>query len=260
MTDLPTPVNLLDAAPKIELRVPGPWDSPQSLVGALGSESPDYQLDENALVHLSSGRRIALDASDHDDEIADVFAGTGRLSEAELMELASHRVKVHLSGTGGSAEAARAMMNAATALVRAGGTGVLIDSSAASHGRNDWLALAADKTPGGLYWAFVTVGGSDTELWSCGMHALGLRDAELFDPPDREWGGMFLHQFLGYAYRSGATLLDGEALGDETTALYRIRHHPCTRFAPGTPFHNPYGIWRLEKIDAENDEDADAND
>lgn len=240
--------------PRIELRVPGPWKSPEELVAALAKHSPKYRIAaEDQFTHVPSGRKFGLGVSDHDDEIAGVFAGTERLSEAQLAEIASHAVKVHLTGPGGSVETARTMMQAATALVRAGGFGVMVDSTAACHGRDDWLALARDKKPGGLYWAYVTVCGDEDELWSCGMHCLGLRDAEMFNPPDREWGGFFLHNFLGYVYQSGNPVLDGEALGDEDAAMYCIRIVPCTRFSSDTPFYNPYGIMRLEKIDEEDD-------
>ncbi len=244
----------LDVPPRIELRVPGPSKAPEELVAALAKHSPKYRIEgEDQFIHLPTGRKFNLGVTDHDDEIADVFAGSQRLSKVQLAEIAAHKVKVHLTGPGGSIETARAIMRAATALVRAGGLGVMIDSSAACHGRDDWLTLAKDKQPGGLYWGYVTVCGDDEELWSCGMHCLGLRDVEMFAPPDREWGGFFLHNFLGYVYQSGNLVLDGEALGDDEAAMYRVRIVPCTRFASDTPFHNPYGIMRLEKIDEEGE-------
>ena len=33
--------------------------------------------------------------------------------------------------------------------------------------------------------------------------------------------------------------------------VFRVRHLPCTRVEPGTPFHNPYGVWLLEETDEE---------
>jgi hypothetical protein len=112
----------------------------------------------------------------------------------------------------------------------------------------DWLALAADGQPNGLHWAYVNAAGGDREVWSVGMHCLGFRDAEIAEAPDREFAGFLLHNFLGYTYQSGVPVLDGDPLGDEQSALYRARASPCTRFAPGTPFYNPYGVWRLEAI------------
>ena len=30
--------------------------------------------------------------------------------------------------------------------------------------------------------------------------------------------------------------------------MFRARALPFTRVPPGSPFHNPYGIWRLEPM------------
>jgi hypothetical protein len=236
----------MDTVPTLELRIPGPWTQPADLYAALKNHSTSYELGENGLVHVTTGRSFRCGASPPDADIAGIFAGSGRLSRKEIDAIAAHKVKVHLSAPGGSVEAAREMMNAATALIHAGGAGVMVDNSALTHGKTDWLKLAADKEPGGLYWAYVALTNDDDMIWSCGMHCLGLRDAELPDPPGREEGAFIVHNFLGYTYQSGVTVLDGEALGDENGPMFRVRHLPHTRFKPGTPFHNSYGVWRLE--------------
>jgi hypothetical protein len=236
----------MDVAPTIALRVTGPWTAPEEFGTALKKAAGGYELREKGLLHVASGRKFNCDATVHDDDIAELFADSGRLSDAEIDEIAAHKVKVHLSAPGGSPEAARAIMDAATALLHAGGTGVFIDNSGCAHGKRDWLKLAGDKQPGGLYWAYVAVTGGADEIFSTGMHCLGFRDAEMPDPPDRQFGGFFVHNFLGYMYQSGATILDGEMLGDEGEPMYRVRDTPCTRFPADAPFHNPYGVWRLE--------------
>ena len=49
----------------------------------------------------------------------------------------------------------------------------------------------------------MTVAAEEKEqIWSCGMHCLSLRDAEMFDVPDVEWAGFFIQNFLGYTYQS----------------------------------------------------------
>jgi hypothetical protein len=216
---------------------------------ALESSGNTFEATQDVMIERATGIRFPSGVSPHDDEIHEIFAQDGRLSEAEVRRIASHDVKVHVSGPGGSPEAARAVMRAGTALLRAGGFGVMVDNSGNAHGVEDWLALAGDEKPGGLYWAFVGAAGSSEEVWSCGMHCLGFRDAEVRGGPGKNEMGFLLHNFLGYAYQSGVAINDGDPLGDEEGAMFRARAHPCTRFPPGTPFHNPYGIWRLEAIE-----------
>jgi hypothetical protein len=102
----------------------------------------------------------------------------------------------------------------------------------------------------------VTAGGG--EAFSSGMHCLGHRDAEIEIPPgaDREAAGFALHNFLGYVLQSGVTIVDGDALGDETAAMFSAHARPCTRFPKGTPFFNPYGVWRLEAIDGDDEDEG----
>lgn len=238
-----------DELPLIQLRVPGPWRSPVELREALERAGDEYEVVDNGLLHRASGRTFHAGTSPHDDEIHELFAHDGRLGDEEIETIASHVVKIHVSGPGGSPDAARDVMAAAAALVRAGGYGVFVDNSGNSHGVDDWLALAGDTQPGGLYWAFVSVGGSREAVWSVGMHCLGFRDAEVRDGPSKEEMGYVLHNFLGYVYQSGNPVHDGDALGDEEAAMFRARAHPCTRWEPRTAFHNPYGIWLLELIE-----------
>lgn len=251
----------LDTVPRIDLRVPGPWTSAQHLYDALTRAKTGYAPGDGVLVHVDSGRRFELSMSDPDGDIADVFAGGRRISRKEVQMIRAHKVKLHVSTPGGSVDAARAVMDAAAALLRAGGYGVMVDNSGATHPPRDWLDLARDPDdPGGVYWAYVAVTADDAEAYSAGMHCLGFRDAEMpvpsaadagpaigTDGPSlREAAGFLLHNFLGYTLQSGVPVLDGDRLGDEETSMFRALAHPCTRFPPGTPFFNPYGVWRLE--------------
>ena len=132
-------------AVQIELRLPSPWGSSDELADALKKSDVGYRFDDGWLVRESDGWRCAVGGSPHDDEIADIFAYDGRLSKAEVKALANHLSKVHLSGPGGSVKAARAMVDAATALVKLGAHGVMVDNSAATHSPTDWMSLVSDE-------------------------------------------------------------------------------------------------------------------
>jgi len=237
----------------IELRVPGPWISPQQLRDALVERKTGYELTADGSLRSPDGDLIEIGTSDHDDEIAQIFRGGhhGRMTEEELVLLGTHAVKVHVVGPGGSVDPARRVVRAAAALVRAGGYGVFVDNSGLCHGPEDFLKLADDEQPGGVFWAFVTATGDPDLVYSCGMHCLGLRDVELYDPPqDQQEAWTALHEFLGYSYQSGTELHDGDHMGglpDSGVPEYIMRDIPCTRFEPGTPFHNPFGVWELKR-------------
>ena len=58
--------------------------------------------------------------------------------------MTSYSVNIGLNCPGSSRQAARTIMKAAAAILRAGGAGVFIDNSALAHGRSDWLAMTDD--------------------------------------------------------------------------------------------------------------------
>ena len=242
-----------DVLPQILLRIPGRWASPRELGDRLRSESTGYELSwpESAdggplLVHAATGQRFDINVTGPDDQIADLFAHGGRLSDAELAAVRDHDVKVFVGGPGGSVDAARAVLRAGAAVVRAGGLGVFVDNCGSTHSPTDWLELAGDDGDGGVYWALVDLAGGPDLMFSIGMHCIGHRDAELPDPPDPNRGAYVLHNLLGYSCRAGVTLVDGEGIGGEDGPSHVLRDVPCDRFEPGTASHNPYGVWRLE--------------
>ena len=75
--------------------MPGPWADPGQLISAVGKANSGYQIQDEWLIHEASGFKASLFVTEPDDEIADVFAGTGRLSKL-IDEIAAHKVKVHL--------------------------------------------------------------------------------------------------------------------------------------------------------------------
>ncbi len=236
----------------IQLRVPGPWHKPQALFEALERDGDGWQVDEHgALTHAATGRKVTLSVTPHDDDLGEVFRGGhhDRMTKEELDRVENHAVKVHVESPGGSAEAARLAVEAAAALVRAGGFGVFVDNSGACHGPGDFLKLAGDPDPGGLYWTFVMLTATRDDMFSFGMHCLGLRDCRLPDPPEDQNAAAFaIHNFLGYTYQSGAIVTDGDALGSPDRPMFRVFQEPFTRAPAGTPMYNPYGVWRLEPL------------
>jgi hypothetical protein len=243
-----------DTAPEIVLRFPGPWMSEMELGQAIENSGTGYFLDVSEadektwLLHEASGRRYRLRAAPLDDEIAELFAEAPRVPRKDVEEIRNHKVKIFISGAGGSLDAAREFLAIGAAMVKSGALGVMVDNSGNCHSRQDWLDLAGDEELGGMYWAFVSVAAAREEVFSAGMHCLGFRDAEMPDPVDRKTGGMMMHEFLGYTYRSGVTVVDGDPIGGPEKPEFILHHAPCTRFSPETAFYNPYGVWRMEKL------------
>ncbi|MEE8460082.1 MAG: hypothetical protein V3S08_09410, partial [Phycisphaerales bacterium] len=142
-----------DQVPEIGVRIPGTWSCPASLEKAL---PPGYGITPGWL-HLPDGDRLQVFPHAPDDEFAGIFATAcrGVLPARERRNIKRYGVNVCLAGRGGSVEAAKRMMKAAAALVRAGGMGVFIDNSGTAHVGRDWLELEGDPDDGATFPAFV---------------------------------------------------------------------------------------------------------
>jgi hypothetical protein len=244
-----------DCLPEITLRIPGPWESPDQLKAAMAETRGEFALlsdgadSEMYVLHKPSKRRFRLGVDAADDELAELFFDSPRgVHPSEVDAIQNHKVELFISGPGGSIEAARAFLAVGKAFIEAGAAGVMVDNSGNCHGPRDWLDLANDKAMGGMYWAFVSVTATESEVFSAGMHCLGFRDAELPAPVDRQASGMMMHEFLGYTYQSGVAIVDGDPIGGPDGPEFFLPHIECTRIAKDTPWHNPFGVWRLEKV------------
>lgn len=198
--------------------------------------------------------RVPLFVHPFDPEFVRVFAGgCGRMpSERDRAGVEAHNALLCPVFPGGTAERAAAAVRHAAALIRAGGFGVFVDNSGLAHGSDDWLDLADaadDEDSGGAFWAFVNVYGAEDRLWSIGMHLFGHRDATLHDRGgDDAHDDFTLRNFLGYALRSGATIVDGHLLNDTSAGETLVASLvPDDEVPDAHPMHNPFGRYRLDR-------------
>src|SRR5437763_597211 len=196
---------------EIALRIPGRWSQPRELIQRLPA---GCRLTAEALI-LPDATQVAFGAMGADDQSAQIFRSSCRqpATEDELATVGGYTVNVCLSGPGGSKQAARTMMQAGTAVVRAGGAGVFIDNSALAHGGRNWVELTEDGGPDALSFAFVTVVSGREEVWTMGMHVLGLRDV-VMKRADADAGGFDIIEVIRYLCRGEKPVDDGHVLAD----------------------------------------------
>lgn len=236
-------------APEVAMRIPGAWSGPAEFEERLPR---GCRCTETGLL-LTDGSEYELHVHAADDEFPRIFAGgCPKLpTESEREQIENYRVNVCVTGRGGNIEAAKGLMSAAAAVLTAGGAGVFVDNSGISHGATDWKKLLDGADDGGVYWAFVSAARSDDEIYSLGMHVLGFRDAIIPATGDAEHDARTLHTFLGYVAFSGATIRNGDALGDELLPTFRAFAVPDDRCPENAPMFNPLGRWRLVPYDVQ---------
>jgi hypothetical protein len=161
-----------------------------------------------------------------------------------LATVAAYRANVFLSGPGGSLQAARTMMQAAAAVVRAGGAGVFIDNSTLAHGGQNWLEMTDDGGSDALSFAFVAIVRGKADVWTMGMHTLGLRDIEM-KRTDVEVDGFDIAEVIRYLARGDKPVDDGHVIADLGGPRFQAFTQNDSRMPVGSPVHNPFGRLKL---------------
>src|SRR2546421_4687315 len=141
-------------------------------------------------------------------------------------------------------QAARTMMQAGAAVVRAGGAGVFIDNSTLAHGGRDWLAMTDDGGPDALSFAFVAIVSGKTEVWTMGMHVLGLRDV-VMKRADVETGGFDIVEVIRYLSRNEKPIDNGHVIADLGGPRFQAFTQDSPERLTGSPMHNPFGRLKL---------------
>ena len=226
----------------IALRIPGKWSHPRELVRRLPA---GCRLTGEALI-LPDSTQVEFGAAAADDQFAQIFRSSCRepATAEELATVDGYTVNAFLSGPGGSMQAARTMMRAGAALVRAGGAGVFIDNSTLAHGGGQWLEMTEDGGPDALSFAFVAIVRGKTEVWTMGMHVLGLRDV-VMKRTDIEVDGFDIIDVIRYLCRGEKPVGDGHVIADLDGPRFQAFTQDSAEQLRGSPMHNPFGRLKL---------------
>ena len=230
---------------EVGLRIPGQWSHPQELIAGL----PDGCRLTPETLRLPDGTEVGFGAMDADDQFAAIFRSSCRQPPTpdEQAKVDHYRVNVLLSGPGGSMASARAMMQAGAAIVHAGGAGVFIDNSTLAHGGQQWLAMTEDGGPDALSFAFAAIVRGKTEVWTMGMHVLGLPDV-LMKRSDVETGGFDIVEVIRYLARGDKQIEDGHLLADLSGPRFQAFTQAAPREYASSVIHNPFGRLKLVSV------------
>ena len=165
-------------------------------------------------------------------------------TEDERNTVDSYSVNVLLSGPGGSLAAARTMMRAAAAIIQAGGAGVFIDNCGLAHGGQNWLEYTDDGSPDAISFAFVSIVRGKEEVYTMGMHVLGLRDV-VMQRSDIEEGGYDIVEVIRYLAAGEKPIDNGHVIADLNGPRFQAVTIDGEARMQGSPMYNPFGRLKL---------------
>lgn len=238
------------------LCIPGNWKDRTALITAVvKANEGEFLMVGGVLMHIPSqqGFRVEIEGQDHQLELSFRVAGSwGELEEAFYEAINNHQQVVYVSGDTGSLEGAKALAEAAQALLKAGGLGVKVETAGKAFTKTQWETQLADFQEANLCHMFVMTPITDEQgsCFSCGMHNLGCKDTLL------EVGGEspeevleLLDIFSYYQLLEQPSIQDGQTFGIAMGApVYRIKNLSQQPYEGEELFENPYGMWKLKKI------------
>lgn len=237
--------------PAIILGIPGKWKDRTAIVTSIaGSSGGGYLFAGNLLFHAASKTGFELDIYDHDPELAEKvrYGGMGQIPEEDLAALEDHTFTLYLLSYETGYEVVEKMMDAAVALLDAGGLVVKVETAGFSVSSATWREHASVKATYSLQRAMVTLVGEEREHYTCGMKAFGLPDCMVLDS-DLDTAFETSIEFCCYMIDEAPDLHEGNTFGiAEGAPKYRLSFEDYTHYPPDDPFHNPHGQWVLAPV------------
>ncbi|RJS67252.1 DUF4261 domain-containing protein [Priestia filamentosa] len=240
---------------RIILCIPGPWKDKSEIVEAIARKSEGYILAGNHLSKLvEPSNFFEVEIYDYDEYLAEAFeiAGNGTFSKPQLNQIENHSLAIYLIAEGGSIDKVAKLVEAAYALLEAGGFGVKIESSGIASTGEKWRSLCGNiNDEVSLFNAFVTIIEETDFYYTCGMHCFGLSDVITFkNQVSTEYAQDLMRIFCLYNLVERPKLVDSSTFSiDEHNPSFILKHTKCRHFSESHPFHNKYGIWALVKKD-----------
>jgi hypothetical protein len=238
-------MNEQDAAVRTVFRIPGNWRHPGELLERM---PPGFRLTPEALV-MADGTEIELVPMPPDDEFPGIFRTSCRqpAAEDELAIVDGYTVNIGLNGPGGSMEAALTMMQAGAAIIRAGGAGVFIDNCALAHGGRNWIEMTEDGGPDAVSFAFAGIVRGRHEVWTMGMHVMGLPDV-VMKRADCDADTDIIVDVIRYLCSGEKPVGHGHVLADLDGPRYQAVATDSDEFNAESPMHNPFGRLKLVSV------------
>jgi len=236
------------AYPEVVICIPGEWQSRDEFRTSMFQKNDGYLYAGNSLFETKTSDLFELQFEGPDPRMLEAFRASGwhwRDTDA-MARIAGHSSVVYIIGHGGSHKNAEALIKAGAGVIKAGGLGVKIETTGLAHAPAVWLELAEPPLfANSVYRAFVVCVTGD-EVYSCGMHNLGLREA-IVDAADADDPSHLVNTFAYYMVSESPVIKDGQTFRvAEDAPRYRIREDEGVRYdSERSLYTNPYGAWRL---------------
>jgi len=243
----------INVKPRTILCIPGNWKNTQEVITSIAtSNMPDFIAAGKIMMHVKTQQSFEIEICGRDERMRDSFAWAGqvnRVSKDFLDSIDQHSLVVYIIGETGNFQDAKAVAEAGLALLKAGGTGIKVESTGKAFTKEHWTRLLTNFEESNLYEMFVLdcINDGKGTTHSCGMHNIGLKDTIVSGVEFQE-AVQLLSTFGYYQIVDKPTLRARETFGVAQDApRYEMVDEPRQPYKGDELFENPFGMWRLKR-------------
>jgi hypothetical protein len=213
----------------------------------------DYLFAGSVLAQPAANTHFLVELQEADPALPAAFQHAGlfsAMSEEALAAVSAHRMVVYLAtrpDQPASHASARAIAQAAAAVLDAGGLAVKVETAGKAFEAAKWRELLAFEEAGPLWELFVVVSikAADGASFTCGMHNLGLKDALVRNLLATD-AIQLLRDFTYFGATEQPELAVGHTFSVAVDApVYQLAEVASQPYADDPDFVNPYGMWEL---------------
>jgi hypothetical protein len=236
------------------LCIPGNWTSwDDFILKIIAVTQGEYICAGGILMNAKEKQHFKIEFCEHDQKMKSSFQYAGminRVSENFLNEIGSHTYVVYIIGDGGSLEKAEQIAKAGSAVLKAGGLGLKVETAGKAFEKDHWISLVENIEVANLYRMFVidSISDSDGKTFSCGMHNIGLKDT-IVAGEDFQEAVKLISIFSFYQLIDKPQIVENQTFScDINSPRFRITNEVNQPYKEDNLFKNPFGMWRLSKI------------
>ena len=244
--------------PKTILCIPGNWNDRTEIVTAIAQNNMnDFIFAGMLLFNLKTNQGFELEICEKDERMKNSFKYAGmvnRVSDEFLDEIDEHKYVIYLSAETGTLESAKEISEAGNAILKAGGTGIKVETTGKAFTKEHWAELLNDFEESNLYEMYVldSISSDNGTTYSCGMHNLGLKDSIVYNE-EFQHSVDLLSIFGYYQLIDKPKIISGQTFSaDMESPVFEITEEKIQPNTGDELFENPYGMWKLERKAADN--------
>jgi len=233
--------------------IPGNWESrDEFILLIIAANNAEYIAAGNILMNVKENKHYSIEFCDRDEKMKQSFKNAGmvtRVTNNFLDEIGKHKHVIYIIGSTGNLKEAEYFAKAGSAVLKAGGTGIKVETTGKAFEKEEWLNLVDNFKIANLSKMFIVDSIVDKEgtVYSCGMHNLGFRDT-ILSGEEFQKAVDLISVFSFYRIIDKPIIQNNQTFSvDIESPKYRITDEPNQPNIGIELFENPFGMRRLTK-------------